>query len=1066
MFGVQLLDSVQQSLDRICHLKKQPQPDDGIRRKLALLSEQDALYVLDQIYNSKTEIRTLNGFIAFMIRKLENESSSSSSSRTVWTPQSPSASSSSVTSPAQLYHSPDHSQVVDQSEEDGLCSSVFQRLYLSSQGETIPCGSPGAEQHQDYNRQPLYSSASPSETFQTSSYQSHSSPASTDAPFYSSSQPQGETPNPSLMTVCNGQSPYSSPSPYQILSAPSKTHRQLYERFQGVHISPFQTLSASPVTPVQLYKSFQGETVTHSPVLYHPGDHGPAHLEALGELEFRRQFLILSYAGGTKLKDVIEVEAIRRWKNLPMVKFETKVWHALGENNVGKADRRLYSDWDSQRTHHYYCYVSVDGSYKFKGPFLDKPRTLLQKWLEDDNVLEVKFTQWEGSSILFDNNYGTYSKLMREGILVGLRRYGHFVYNVGGNKGNNKLKDPTSSPVKCYFVRMSSDAAIDMGKFYKLAGKTIHEGRSLLTHVHTGPSLANYMARLSLILSKTVTLEVNWSLVKVEFINEEYCLDESGNPIYVDGKARIHTDGTGFISEDLALLCPEIAHKGELINNEHIEGLDDPDDELEDNILEWKQPGTRTQELPLLMQFRLFYKGYAIKGTFLVNKLLPPNTLQIRPSMVKVEPDPKLSDPQTVNSLEIVGTSKLTKRTTLSRNLIALLYHGGVPKEYFIELLMKALEETRDVYSNKRAAFRVALRYGEIDDNSNVAKMISCGIPLEEPYVQYRLSALMNMEKINLKKGKICIPESYYLMGTADPTGKLEKDQVCIILKDGQLSGKVLVYRNPGVHFGDIHVLKATYVKELESVVGNAKYGIFFSCKGPRSVADEMGGGDFDGDLYWISRNPQLLESFKPSEPWIEKSSTQKVHGKRPTELSNVDLEDELIKLFLKTRFEPSFAMSEAAQNWMAWMDKFLSLGDTSIDEKNELKAKILQLIDIYYEALDAPKKGFKVVVPKELKVKKFPHFMEKKPLDSYRSISILGSIYDKVDEYETEDRSLKVDVPEDRLKEWKKLYQDYRNEMTSAMGGEDKQGQNQAANIVIRKYKEVLFDLCIFNAS
>ncbi|XP_062017278.1 probable RNA-dependent RNA polymerase 3 [Rosa rugosa] len=906
MFGFQLLDSVQQSLDRICQLKKQPQPDDGIRRKLALLSEQDALYVLDQIYNSKTEIRTLNGFI-------------------VW---------------------------------------IFYFL----------C-------------QPLYSSASPSEAFQTSYYQS--------------------------------------------------------------------------------------ETVTHSPVLYHPGDHGPSHLEALGELEFRRQFLILSYAGGTKLKDVIEVEAIRRWKNLPMVNFETKVWHALGENNVGKADRRLYSDWDSQRTHHYYCYVSVDGSCKFKGPFLDKPRTLLQKWLDDDNVLEVKFTQGEGSSSLFDNNYGTYSKLMREGILVGLRRYGHFVYSVGGNKGKNKLKDPTSSPVKCYFVRMSSDAAIDMGKFYKLAGKTMHEGRSLLTHVHTGPSLANYMARLSLILSKTVTLEVNWSLVKVEFINEEYCLDESGNPIYVDGKARIHTDGTGFISEDLALLCPEIAHKGELINNEHIEGLDDPDDELEDNILEWKQPGTRTQELPLLMQFRLFYKGYAIKGTFLVNKLLPPNTLQIRPSMVKVEPDPKLSDPQTVNSLEIVGSrnkvdpSKLTKRTTLSRNLIALLYHGGVPKEYFIELLMKALEETRDVYSNKRAAFRVALRYGEIDDNSNVAKMISCGIPLEEPYVQYRLSALMNMENINLKKGKICIPESYYLMGTADPTGKLEKDEVCIILKDGQLSGKVLVYRNPGVHFGDIHVLKATYVKELESVVGNAKYGIFFSCKGPRSVADEMGGGDFDGDLYWISRNPQLLELFKPSEPWIEKSSTQKVHGKRPTELSNVDLEDELIKLFLKTRFEPSFTMSEAAQHWMVWMDKFLSLGDTSIDEKNELKAKILQLIDIYYEALDAPKKGFKVVVPKELKVKKFPHFMEKKPLDSYHSISILGSIYDKVDEYETEDRSLKeiqklplfeVDVPEGSLKEWKKLYQDYRNEMTSAMGAEDKQGQNQAANIVIRKYKEILY--------
>ncbi|XP_024185030.1 uncharacterized protein DDB_G0271670-like [Rosa chinensis] len=231
MSGVQLLDSVQQSLDRICDLKNQPQPNDGIRRKLALLTEQDALYVLNQIYNSKTPIRTLNGFISFMIKELENESSSSSS-RAVWTPQSPSASSSSSSSSSSFTSPPrpDHSQ-----------------------GEKIQCGSP-------VNRQPLYSSASPSQVSPTSSYQSHSSPTITDASFYSSSQPQDETPNPSPGTVCNGQSPYSFPSLYQILSAPFNTLRQLYEWFRGICISPFQTLSASPVTPVQLYQSFQDQT--------------------------------------------------------------------------------------------------------------------------------------------------------------------------------------------------------------------------------------------------------------------------------------------------------------------------------------------------------------------------------------------------------------------------------------------------------------------------------------------------------------------------------------------------------------------------------------------------------------------------------------------------------------------------------------------------------------------------------------------------------------------------------------------------------------------------------------
>lgn len=76
--------------------------------------------------------------------------------------------------------------------------------------------------------------------------------------------------------------------------------------------------------------------------------------------------------------------------------------------------------------------------------------------------------------------------------------------------------------------------------------------------------------------------------------------------------------------------------------------------------------------------------------------------------------------------------------------------------------------------------------------------------------------------------------------------------------ENGQITGDVLVYRNPGLHFGDIHKMQATYVEELECYVGHGKYAIFFPCVGPRSVADEIAGGDFDGDMYWVSKNPQV----------------------------------------------------------------------------------------------------------------------------------------------------------------------------------------------------------------
>jgi RNA-dependent RNA polymerase len=39
-------------------------------------------------------------------------------------------------------------------------------------------------------------------------------------------------------------------------------------------------------------------------------------------------------------------------------------------------------------------------------------------------------------------------------------------------------------------------------------------------------------------------------------------------------------------------------------------------------------------------------------------------------------------------------------------------------------------------------------------------------------------------------------------------------------------------------------------------------------------------------------------------------------------------------------------------------MDRLLILGEDCIEEKDHVKANILQLIDIYYDALDALKKG------------------------------------------------------------------------------------------------------------
>ena len=74
---------------------------------------------------------------------------------------------------------------------------------------------------------------------------------------------------------------------------------------------------------------------------------------------------------------------------------------------------------------------------------------------------------------------------------------------------------------------------------------------------------------------------------------------------------------------------------------------------------------------------------------------------------------------------------------------------------------------------------------------------------------------------------------------------------------------KVLVYKSPGLHVGDVKVFEAIWHKEFGEIIGNGKHAIFFSVKGARSVVDEIANSDLDGDQYWCCTNPQVWNSFR-----------------------------------------------------------------------------------------------------------------------------------------------------------------------------------------------------------
>lgn len=124
--------------------------------------------------------------------------------------------------------------------------------------------------------------------------------------------------------------------------------------------------------------------------------------------------------------------------------------------------------------------------------------------------------------------------------------------------------------MKFYFVRTESIAPSDKKATYLLERKTIHEARCLFMHIHMTSSMAKYASRFSLILSKTIKLQVDLDSVLIEVIDDIPCRDHNGD-VFEDGERLIHTDGTGYIAEDLAMKCPKDIFRAKYVKDQQFE---------------------------------------------------------------------------------------------------------------------------------------------------------------------------------------------------------------------------------------------------------------------------------------------------------------------------------------------------------------------------------------------------------------------------------------------------------------------------------------------------------------
>ena len=145
-----------------------------------------------------------------------------------------------------------------------------------------------------------------------------------------------------------------------------------------------------------------------------------------------------------------------------------------------------------------------------------------------------------------------------------------------------------------------------------------------------------------------------------------------------------------------------------------------------------------------------------------------------------------------------------------------------------------------------------------------VLRMLCAGLH-KDRYAHQLLNSMIKFRFRDIGEGRIPLPWSWYLMGAPDPTGQLEEGQCCLVLSGTpqHTCGKVVVYRAPGLHFGDARVLEAVYPSRMAEFIGEGQHAIFFSCKGPRSATDMMAGGDLDGDLFLVCKHAKVRDRWR-----------------------------------------------------------------------------------------------------------------------------------------------------------------------------------------------------------
>lgn len=218
--------------------------------------------------------------------------------------------------------------------------------------------------------------------------------------------------------------------------------------------------------------------------------------------------------------------------------------------------------------------------------------------------------------------------------------------------------------------------------------------------------------------------------------------------------------------------------------------------------------------------------------------------------------------------------------------------------------------EYSSVLNHVEPEFLSSLKGNETCERGHkIARMLDSGFTVEESYIQFALKDIQAKELSRIFDLKLWCSPAVYLMGVPDPTGSLDFDEIYIATQQSypeqQFGSHVLVTRFP--------LLKSSAIRKFRVASGlksrainnffTGRHGVIVFSTSPTYPSHAYTGGDFDGDLYLIIGQKDIVNSvnnddfaskFQVSKDISESEPVSDV-ACGPCSSSSVILDDELI---------------------------------------------------------------------------------------------------------------------------------------------------------------------------